>query len=336
MSEKMEKKDALYNECIVSAPSSTANLGPGYDVFGLGLDALEDRILLKVNKRSTHDSNDTDNSNNIQIRIMGEGGKDIPLYPNQNSSGKVARKIIHDFNLFEYEFIIEITKNIPPGYGMGSSAASAVATAVAFNKVFNLTNNNTQLLYYAAEGEIASAGIKHYDNVAGSFFGDFVIVKDSPELEFIKIESPKDLILVVCVPLIDVPKMKTGVARSVLPREVPLKKMVQNLANACTIVAGFYKGDTQMICRGINDCIIEPARQKLIPGYYHVKENSINAGALAFTISGAGPSTIAFSDSKKAGTKISSIMKETYEKLNINCKTFVCTPSKGSKIILTR
>jgi homoserine kinase len=330
MVEKMEKLEALYNECTVNSPSSTANLGPGYDVFGLGLNALEDTVSLKVNKTSNYNSND------IKIRINGEGGKNIPLDPNQNSSGKVAKKIINDFNLFEYEFIIEITKNIPPGYGMGSSAASAVATAVAFNKIFNLTNNNTQLLYYAAEGEVASAGIKHYDNVASSYFGDFVIVKENPELEFIKIESPKDLVLVVCVPLIDVPKMKTEYARSVIPKEVSIKKMVRNLANACTIVAGFYKGDTQMICRGINDCIIEPARQKLIPGYFQVKENSINAGALGFTISGAGPSTIAFLDSKKAGMNISNIMKETYEKLNINCKTFVCAPSKGSKIILTR
>ena len=89
---------------------------------------------------------------------------------------------------------------------MGSSAASAVATAVAFNKIFKLDINDTKLLDYAAEGELASAGVKHYDNIAGSFFGDFVIVRSKPALEFIKIKSPKDLTLVVCVPLIEVPR----------------------------------------------------------------------------------------------------------------------------------
>ena len=235
--------------------------------------------------------------------------------------------------MHKYECIINIEKNIPPGYGMGSSAASAVATAIAFNKIFKLDINDTKLLNYAAEGELASAGIKHYDNIAGSFFGDFVIVRSIPELEFIKIKSPKDLTFVVCVPLIDVPKMKTEFARKILPEEVPLKKLVQNLSNACTIVAGFFNKDIQMICNGINDCIIEPVRKKLIPGYDQVKERSLQAGALAFAISGAGPSTIAFLNSKNNGLQVSDVMKETYEKLNIDCKTFICSSSKGAKII---
>ena len=316
-----------YHECITSAPSSTANLGPGYDVFGLGLDALEDVIGLKVIEKSK------DNLDNIKIKIKGEGSKSIPIDPERNSSGKVAKKIITDYNLYKYDCIIDIEKNIPPGYGMGSSAASAVATAVAFNKIFKLDINDTQLLNYAAEGELASAGVKHYDNIAGSFFGDFVIVRSIPELEFIKIKSPADLTLVVCIPLIEVPKMKTEVARKILPQEVPLKKMVQNLSNACTIVAGFFNKDIQMICNGIDDCIIEPARQKLIPGYEQVKERSLQAGALAFTISGAGPSTIAFLKSKDKGSQVSDTMKETYEKLDIACKTFICKPSSGAKII---
>jgi homoserine kinase len=88
-----------------------------------------------------------------------------------------------------------------------------------------------------------------------------------------------------------------------------------------------------MICNGIDDCIIEPARQKMIPGYEQVKERSIQAGALAFTISGAGPSTIAFLNSKDKGSQVSNTMKETYEKLDIACKTFICKPSNGARII---
>jgi len=316
-----------YQECVISAPSSTANLGPGYDVFGLGLDALEDIVRLKIMEKPE------DNLNNIKIKIKGEGSKSIPSDPDHNSSGKVAKRIIADYNLHKYDFIIEIEKNIPPGYGMGSSAASAVATAVAFNNIFKLEINDIELLNYAAEGEIASAGVKHYDNIAGSFFGDFVIVRSFPKIEFIKIKPPKDLTLVVCVPLIEVPKMKTEVARKVLPKEVPLKKMVQNLSNACTIVAGFFNNDIQMICNGIDDCIIEPARQKLIPGFEQLKESSLQAGALAFAISGAGPSTIAFLNSKKKGSRVSNTMKETYGKLNIGCKTFICNPSNGAKTI---
>ena len=71
--------------------------------------------------------------------------------------------------------MINIEKNIPAGYGMGSSGASAVATVIAFNKIFKLNMDQKNLLDYAAEGELASAGVRHYDNIAGSFFGNFVI-----------------------------------------------------------------------------------------------------------------------------------------------------------------
>lgn len=319
-----------FNECIASAPSSTANLGPGYDIFGLGIDALEDIVHIKVSERSS------EYKNNVQIRIRGNGSESIPTDPEFNSSGKVAKEIISNYNLYKYDFIIDIEKNIPPGYGMGSSAASAVATAMAFNKIFGFDMNNRMLMDYAAEGELASAGVKHYDNIAGCFFGGFVIVRNIPPLEFIKVKSPKDLNLVVCVPLIKVPKNKTEAARNILPETVPLYKMTQNLSNACTVVAGFFNNDIQMICRGINDCVIEPVRKKLIPCYDQLKERSLNEGALAFTISGAGPSTIAFLNSKDKGSQVSRIMEETYEEHKIKCKTFICNVSNGAKITLSK
>ena len=76
---------------------------------------------------------------------------------------------------------------------MGSSAASAAAVAIAFDKLFDLRIKKTKLVEYAAEGEIASAGTKHYDNVSASLLGGFVIVRTWPDLEFIRIEPPQDL-----------------------------------------------------------------------------------------------------------------------------------------------
>jgi len=88
-----------------------------------------------------------------------------------------------------------------------------------------------------------------------------------------------------------------------------------------------------MICNGINDSVIEPARKKLIPGYEKIKERSLEAGAMAFTISGAGPSTVAFLDSNKNGLRISEVMEEEYNKINIKCKTFISKSGNGSKIV---
>ena len=110
--------------------------------------------------------------------------------------------------------------------------------------------------------------------------------------------------MVIAIPLIRVPKRKTEVARSVLPTQVPLKSVVHNVSNASTIVAGFMSKDIEMIAKGIDDVIVEPARKHLIPGYDEVKRKAIKAGALAVTISGAGPSIISFLKSNKNGKEI--------------------------------
>ena len=193
--------------------------------------------------------------------MKGDMGKSIPNDPDSNSAGKVAKKIISDYDLYNYNCLIEIRKNIPPGYGMGSSGASAVATAVSLNALFGLNIDDTKLLDYSAEGELASAGVKHFDNVAGSFFGNFVIVKTDPKLEFIRIESPNNLSMVICVPLIQVPKMKTEFSRKVIPQQVPLEKMVHNVVKCMFRSCRLLLQGCRMICNGINDCIIEPARK---------------------------------------------------------------------------
>src|SRR5687768_8339380 len=263
--------------CSAAAPCSTANLGPGYDVFGLALDAFEDKV--KVSRASS------DGEGRISIKNSDQA---IPSTPESNSAGLVAKKMMQDFEISD-NTEIEVTKGVPSGYGVGSSAASAAAAAMAFNTLYDLKIDKNRLVEYAAEGEIASAGTKHYDNVSASLLGGFVIVRTWPDLEFIRIEPPQDLVLVIAIPLIKVSEGKTGIARSILPRQVPLGNVVANVSNASMVVAGFVLRDTEMIARGIHDVIVEPARRGLIPGYDSVRNNALAAGSLAVTISGAGP-----------------------------------------------
>jgi homoserine kinase len=184
---------------------------------------------------------------------------------------------------------------------------------------------------YGAEGEIASAGTKHYDNVSASLLGGFVI--SGHKGRFVKIEPPKDLFLVIAVPIsLQVPEKKTEVARSVLPKEVPLKSVVHNVSGAATIVAGFALKDVEMIARGIDDVIVEPARRHLVPGYDSVKQNALAAGALAVTISGAGPSMIAFLKTRRNANKVAGAMAKGFEVAGVNSRVFVCRPSSGARL----
>jgi homoserine kinase len=307
--------------CSAAAPCSTANLGPGYDVFGLALDALEDKV--KVSRTSP-------GGGRITIKNSDQA---IPSMPESNSAGLVVKKMMQDFEISD-STEIEVTKGVPSGYGVGSSAASAAAAAMAFNALYDLKIDKNRLVEYAAEGEVASAGIKHYDNVSASLLGGFVICRiASDRLQFTRLEPPKDLVLVVAVPWLEVPKKKTEVARSVLPKAVPLKDVVHNISGAATIVAGFALKDVETITRGIDDAIIESARKHLIPGYDSVKQNAISAGALAATISGAGPSMIAFLKTSKNAKMVAAAMAKGFKETGVESRTFVCRTSKGARLL---
>jgi homoserine kinase len=307
--------------CSAAAPCSTANLGPGYDVFGLALDALEDKV--KVSKTYP-------DGGRITIKNSDQA---IPSMPESNSAGLVVKKMMQDFEVND-STEIEVTKGVPSGYGVGSSAASAAAAAMAFNALYDLRIDRNRLVEYAAEGEVASAGTKHYDNVSASLLGGFVICRvASGRMHFIRLEPPEDLVLVVAVPCLEVPKRKTEVARSVLPKMVPLKDVVHNISGAATIVAGFALKDVETITRGIDDVIIESARKHLIPGYDSVKQNAISAGALAVTISGAGPSMIAFLKTNKNAKTVAAAMANGFKETGVESRTFVCRASKGARLL---
>lgn len=309
--------------CTAAAQCSTANLGPGFDVFGLGLDAFEDLVTI---------TRSSDKLGEINVRISGENCERIPSRTSDNSAGLVIKKMSKDFYI-DYSLDVDVIKRVPTGFGLGSSAASAAAAAIAFDKLFNLNLHKTKLVEFSAEGEIASAGIKHYDNVAASIFGGFVIVKKLPKLEVINVDPPRGLVLVVAVPIITIPERKTEVSRRVLPREVSLENVVHNVANASFVVAGFVLQDIEIIAKGIDDIIVEPARMHLVPGFIEVKKNALGAGALAVTISGAGPSMISFLKGEKAAKSVAKAMEAGYKEAGLQCRTIICHPSHGSRII---
>ena len=302
----------MVSKVTVRAPSSTANLGPGFDTFGLAIDAFYDEVTLTKTK------------NGVTIIT----NDNIPTNPENNTAGLVVKNMKKKLKI-KSGVEIQIKKGIPAGFGMGSSAGSAAATAVAFGKLFKIKLNSNQLVEFAGFGEKASAGTIHYDNVAASVLGGFVIVKTNP-LNVITIDSPMNLRMCVAVPKIVVPKKKTKVSRGVIPKKVKLVDAVLNLSNASAIVAGFMKKDPELIGNSIKDVIVEPARQHMIPGYEKVKQNALKAGAYGVTISGAGPSIIAFSKSSFDLKKISAAMSRGFKTANIESQTIICKPSKGA------
>ena len=323
----------MVKSVTVRAPCSTANLGPGFDVFGLALDAFYDEVTVtKKGKGITIVSSD-----------------DIPLDPKKNTAGLVAKAMLEDivkegYSKYKGGVEIKIKKGVPAGYGMGSSAASAAACAIAMNELFDVIYEDESLTYFAGMGERASAGTVHYDNVAASLFGGFVIVHPQANTKgkYVNVTDckvPQDIQLIVAIPKIKIPKQKTKASRGVIPKNVKFSDASINLANAAWIAANFAMGDATGALSYLEDLIVEPARKKMIPGYDKVKKNAMKAGANSCTISGAGPSVIAFLEHWDiAGKELmvkqtGEATKKGFKSAKVDCDIIFCKPSNGPEIV---
>lgn len=310
-------------KAVVYAPATTANMGPGFDVFGMALEQPRDIVAIK--RLPVQEG--------LKIQVSGPFSEGIPIDPEKNTAGVVAKHFLHEFSI-KSGLLIEIEKQIPPGFGLGSSAASAAAVAYGLNVLFNLGLDKRQLVYLAAKGEVASAGFEHADNVSAAIYGGFVIIRAYDPLDVVSLRAPENLGLCVAIPKLPPQHKKTEKARAVLPKMIPLEKLRSNVGNAAAMAVGFAVGDVGLIGRSMSDAIVEPARANLIPGYHVVREEALKAGAYGVAISGAGPSMIAVVDSSPTViSRVTAAMQRGFESVGVAAETFYTKPGKGVTLL---
>ena len=306
----------------VEASASSANLGPGFDVFALALDTPRDRVSLSSEK-----------ANHLSVVIDRIKGIMTPSSATRNGAGAVCLAIGKDFNI-KHRISLEISKGVPIGQGMGSSGASAAAAAFAMNQLFRLGMTGDDMIFYAGKGEQLTSGTAHYDNVSASILGGFVVVNVSEGPVAISYDPPEDMGLCMATPRISLPERKTEYARSVLPSSVPLGMMVSTVSNASLIVSGFARRNISMIGAGMNDKVVEAVRKKFIPGYNSVRKSAADAGAAGVCISGAGPSMLAVVDSSKCRPRdVLDSMTEAFGSEGVESSGFITVPGQGAVTI---
>ena len=87
----------------VYSPGSIANLGPGFDVFGVAIEGVGDIVVLKQIKEQE-----------VQISVQGVGADRIPTDSEKNSSGAILNHVMEKYEP-GHGFSIEIRKGLPPG-----------------------------------------------------------------------------------------------------------------------------------------------------------------------------------------------------------------------------
>jgi homoserine kinase len=294
------------NEIKIFSPATVANVACGYDVLGFCLDAVGDEMLIKkVDKKG--------------IRITKIEGFDLPFKTELNVAG-VSALAMYEALQPDCGFEIEINKNIKPGSGIGSSAASAVGSVFGMNVLLGKPFNKTELTQFAMKGEALASKCEHADNLAPALFGGFTLVKSLSPLEIIKIPSPVNLYATIIHPQIEV---KTADSRAILPKEVKLQEAIVQLANFGSLIHSLHTNNYQLMKRSLHDAIIEPHRSKLIPFYKEVKQAALNAGALGTNISGSGPSVFSLCKGIETATLVSDAIKKVYLSTGIKFDIYI-------------
>uniref|UniRef100_A0A7C3F0I0 Homoserine kinase n=1 Tax=Candidatus Methanomethylicus mesodigestus TaxID=1867258 RepID=A0A7C3F0I0_9CREN len=284
----------------VSAPATIANLGPGYDLMGMALDRPSDILEVEFSQ----DGEDA-------ITVTGVGSETISNALN-NASLVAGRAVLKKTGNEEVKLSMRLNKGVPPRMGMGSSGASSAAGAFAVNELLGRPLEPEALLICAMEGERASCGAAHADNVAPALFGGVVVITDYSPIRVCRLNVIEGAEIVVVSPELEMAQEKTKLAREVLPREVPLSKLIAQMSAFASLIAGITNKDLKLLGSGISrDVIIEPARSVLIPGFKDVKEAALSNGAYGCSISGAGPSIFAIAPEGE-GVRIGKAMKDAF------------------------
>ena len=247
------------------------------------------------------------------VKITHIIGQELPFETKNNVAGVAALALLENIET-SVGFEIEIYKNIKPGSGIGSSAASAAGAVFAINELLGRPFSANELISFAMQGEKLASGSAHADNVSPALLGGFTLVRSYEPLEVLKIDAPKELYVTIIHPQIE---LKTSASRAVLKNQVSLNKMVKQMGNFGGLISGLYTSNYDLISRSLHDEIIEPNRSVLIPEFNQVKKSALNAGALGVGISGSGPSIFALCRGKGIATKVGRVMSEIYDKTHI-------------------
>lgn len=296
------------------APATVSNLGPGFDCLGLAVEGLGDRV----------EARRSETPGVTLSAIDGDGGR-LSRAVDENTAAIAAAELVRGTSL---GVELKLHKGLPLGSGLGSSGASAAAAAVAVDAALGLQLPLEKLVEAARAAEGAACGAAHPDNVAPAIFGGIVLIPSVDPLRVVRLPAPP-VWLSIYTPGCEV---KTADARAVLPSAVPLSATVQQAARLGLLVHALHVGDLHLLGEAIADDIVEPARAPLIPGYLDAKVACLEAGALACSISGAGPTTFALSADKGRADALAEILEETFTLAGVPGKGHVTRIGAGAKV----
>lgn len=258
----------------VRAPATTANLGPGFDAFGLALD--RHLHVASVPRADQRDRVVTEQDGAGEL-----GGGDDNL---------VWRSLVafcehHDVPV--PDVALRAVNDVPLERGLGSSSAAIVAGLVLGAALTGVVVGDLDQVHLAARLE------GHPDNVAPAVLGGLVVCAsdEGGELVVRRINPAPSLRPVALVPAV---RQATSTARAVVPDQLARAEVAEQAARAGHVL-GALTGLWPAAPGASGDRLHEPARFAAMPASGALVVELRSAGVHAW-LSGAGPTVVAAAD----------------------------------------
>lgn len=344
--------EEMAREFIIKVPASSANIGPGFDVLGIGLN-LYLTINVKIDAEQFGAESKKDPYNCI-ISYEGEGAEEVPFQSDKNFLTQTTLYVLKSNGVksFPLGTRISVHNDVPLGRGLGSSGTAVVGGVLLANIIGGFGFSKQRCLDYCLMIE------RHPDNLTASMMGGFVgsFLRDLSKSEFATVHQPLENILspkgsetapdaplnlgthvkyhisekIKCIAIIPQFEVSTNKSRAVLPESYSREDIVFNLQRLAVLTSavGAENPDPALIYSAMQDRLHQPYRKVLIPGLSEVitkftPEN--HPGLLGICLSGAGPTILCLAT--KNFNQIASDVIAIFAKKDVTCKWRLLEPA---------
>ncbi|KAH3681787.1 hypothetical protein WICPIJ_007226 [Wickerhamomyces pijperi] len=348
----------------ISVPASSANIGPGFDVLGIGL-SLFLELEVTIDSKYAEETNSDPNNCLVTYDESSEGAKDVPLASDANLITRTALYVLrcNEIRQFPIGTKVHVKNPIPLGRGLGSSGAAVVAGVILGNEVGKLGFDKQRMLDYCLMIE------RHPDNITAAMMGGFVgsYLRDLTASEMERKEIPLSEVLpepaggsdtglvppipphdigrhikydwckdVHCVAIIPDFEVSTAKSRGVLPNAYTRQDMIFNLQRLAVLTTALTQSppNPDLIYPAMQDRVHQPYRKTLIPGLTEILSSvtpKTHPGLLGICLSGAGPTILALATENFDA--IADEILNRFKKEGITCRWKLLDPAYNGAVV---
>lgn len=254
----------------VSVPGTTANVGPGFDSFGIALGVSNLVTVTQVNKA-------------------------IPLPSMVEATGE---SFFLGSGLNPFPFSWKIKGSVPQSRGLGSSVTVRLGILMGLNALCGNALSRHGLFRLCAELE------GHPDNAAPAVLGGFSVARAHHDP--LRYEVSPKLAFVLLIPNFEV---ATPDARRVMPKSISVGDAAANAADAAVIAAAFATRKYELLRGAFGDRLHQPYRAPLVPFLPEVIRAGEEAGAIGGWLSGSGSTICCLAPDAATAAKVALAMK---------------------------